>query len=167
MEKFCRFLNALMIFVLVGILCSAYFQQFVKHEEPCPLCLLQRLGMIGVATGAFLNLRFGIRPFFYGLSMLSAIGGISVSIRQILLHICPGSPTFGIPVFGFGLYTWAFIAFACCFLGISFLLMLYQPTFKAAKMNFLEKTAAFALIFVTAANVITTFIECGLGPCVG
>jgi disulfide bond formation protein DsbB len=167
MEKFCRFLNTLMIFVLVAILASAYYQQFSKHEEPCPLCLLQRLGMIGVATGAFLNLRFGIRPVFYGISILSALGGGAVSIRQILLHVCPGSPTFGTPVFGLGLYTWAFLAFAASLLGISFLLMMYHPTFKAAKMNLLEKFAAFLLILITFSNMITTFLECGFGVCVG
>jgi len=166
MEKFCRFLNTLMIFILVGILASAYYQQFSKHEEPCPLCLLQRLGMIGVATGAFLNLRFGIRPVFHGISLLAAIGGAAVSIRQILLHICPGSPTFGIPVFGLGLYTWAFLAFSASILGTSLLLMLYHPTFKAAKMSLLEKSAALLLILITFSNMITTFLECGFGVCV-
>ncbi len=156
-----------MIYILMGIITGAYYVQFARHETPCPLCLLQRLGMIGAATGAFLNLRFGIRPFFYGLSMLAALGGASVSVRQIFLHICPGSPTFGTPVFGLSLYTWAFLAFVSTFLGIAFLLMFYQPTFKAAKMNFFEKIAAAYLFIITSTNIISTFMICGFGVCVG
>jgi disulfide bond formation protein DsbB len=167
MEKFCRFLNTLMIIVFFGILASAYFQQFAKHQQPCPLCLLQRLGMIGVSLGAFLNLRFGIRPVFYGISMLAALGGAAVSIRQILLHICPGSSTFGIPVFGLGLYTWAFLAFIASLAGIAWLLTLYQPTYRACKMSLWEKLAASLLIAITFSNLLTTYMECGFGVCPG
>ncbi len=167
MDRLSRFLNAAMIYTFIGILLSAYYQQFTKHEEPCPLCLLQRLAMIGVCTGAFLNLRFGITPFYYGLSLLAGLGGMAVSIRQILLHICPGSPTFGTPVFGLGLYTWAFLSFLSSFIAISFLLMLYHSSFKSYPMNLFEKFAAALLFLVTLANAVTTFMECGFGPCVG
>ena len=167
MEKFNRFLNALMIYILMAIITGAYYVQFARHETPCPLCLLQRLGMIGAATGAFLNLRFGIRPFFYGLSMLAALGGAFVSVRQILLHICPGSNPFGTPVFDLSLYTWALLAFISTFLGIAILLMFYQPTFKAARMNLFEKVAAAYLILITFLNIITTIMVCGFGVCVG
>src|SRR5438309_1966573 len=122
--RLARTLNAALAIILMLILSAAYYQQYFKHETPCPLCLLQRLGMIGVAFGAVLNLRFGIQPLHYGFSLLSAFFGGSVSVRQILLHICPGSPIFGYPVFGLSLYTWAFFTFCASIVAMILLLFL-------------------------------------------
>src|ERR1700728_1159169 len=118
-------LNAILILILSGILLGAFFVQFYWHEEPCPLCLLQRLGMIGVGIGALLNLKFGIQASHYAVSLLSSLMGGTVALRQISLHVCPGSPQFGIPVLGLSLYTWSFIVFACSVLYISLLMFLY------------------------------------------
>ena len=161
-----RTLNALMVIVLMAILSSAYYQQYFKHELPCPLCILQRLGMIGVATGALMNLRFGIQMRHYGVSLLSAFFGGTVALRQISLHVCPNFPVFGIPVFGMSLYTWSFVAFCSAALAIIVMLFLYSAKDNLkVPMNWLAKSA-FLLVFVlTLLNFITTFDECGLGPC--
>ena len=164
--KLARTLNALMALVLMGILLSAYYQQYFKHEMPCPLCILQRLGMIGVSVGALMNLRFGIQTQHYAVSLFSAFVGGAVSVRQIFLHICPGFPVFGIPVYGLNLYTWAFLAFCCSVLAIIGLLFLYSPKDDSRlPLNWLEKLAFIVVILVTLANFITTFDECGLGFC--
>ncbi len=161
-----RTLNAVLALILMGILSSAYFQQYFKQETPCPLCLLQRLGMIGVAIGAILNLRFGIQPLHYGFSLLSAFFGGSVSVRQILLHICPGSPVFGYPVFGLSLYTWAFLTFCSSVIAVVLLLFLYSANDKDKfKMNWFERLACIAVFALTFLNFITTFDECALGFC--
>ena len=47
-----RKINILFIFMICTPLIGAYFIQFVKGEFPCPLCLLQRLAMVGIACGA-------------------------------------------------------------------------------------------------------------------
>ena len=54
---------------------GAYWIQFVEGEFPCPLCLLQRLAMLGVAIGAMMNLRFGVRTSHYAVTIFSAIFG--------------------------------------------------------------------------------------------
>lgn len=161
-----RFLNVLLALILMGTLSGAYYQQYFKHELPCPLCMLQRLAMFSIAIGALLNLRFGIRPQHYAVSLLGAFFGASVSLRQIALHVCPGFPVFGIPVFGLALYTWAFIVFCCSILGIILLLFLYSPVEKkVVHISLLEKIT-FCIVFVLLlANFITTFDECGLGFC--
>jgi len=162
-----RTLNALLALVLMGVLSLAYYQQFFKHELPCPLCLLQRLGMIGVAIGALMNLRFGIRIKHYAVSLFSAFMGGAVSIRQILLHICPGFPVFGIPVEGYGLYTWAFIVFCSSVLTIIGFMFFYSSKDKSnLPMNYLEIFAFGVVFLLTLMNFITTFIECGVGFCV-
>ena len=166
MEKFIRFANALFILVLMGILTAAYYQQFFKHERPCPLCILQRLGMFGVSLGLFLNLRQRIRTIHYGFSLLFAIFGAFVSLRQISLHVCPGFPIFGIPVFGLELYTWAFMAFALSIISIALLLLLKPKEVVIIKMNWFEWVASTVLLLLLLSNFYTTYLECTFGPCI-
>ena len=165
-----RFLNRLWIFVLCGVLTGGYMYQLFEHEQPCPLCMLQRLAMIGIAASILLNLRFGFKEEHYGLALLSAIFGISISLRQIALHVCPQFPTFGQPILHYDLYVWAFIVFMCSMLATSVLLMLYiftndKPVHSAWSQ---WDKLAFAFVFLLAfANTISTFMECGLSPCQG
>lgn len=166
MKDFVRISNALLIFVLMGVITAAFYQEFTGEGSPCPLCLLQRLGMIGVATGIFMNLRFGIQTQHYALSLLSAGIGGAVSTRQILLHICPGFPVFGYPVLGYGLYTWAFIVFCCSAIAIVILLFLYKPDqSKKERLNWLDQLAFFSIFLITLANIALTVYQCGFGPC--
>lgn len=170
MNEFARYMNGVAILILCGVLFGGFFMQFYYHEEPCPLCLLQRLGMIGVGCGLFLNMRFGISTHGYAISYFNAVLGAAVSIRQIMLHICPGDQPFGLPVFGLSLYTWAFIVFVSVILGISLLLFLYKPEklpIPPRKMRKFPFFAAVILILFTAANAITTLVICGFGPCTG
>jgi disulfide bond formation protein DsbB len=166
MKTFVRNSNALFILVLVGVIAAAFYQEFTRQGDPCPLCFLQRVGMIGVGTGLMMNLVFGVRVPHYALAFLGALLGAAVSIRQILLHICPGFPGFGLPVLGFGLYTWAFLVFASSVLALVVLLFLYRADQKPkTPMNWLQKLACGALMFITLANLLLAFSVCGLQTC--
>lgn len=168
MQEVVRNLNAVLVLILSGILISAFGVQFFWHEEPCPLCMLQRLGMIGVSIGALLNMKFGVKTSHYGLSLLACLMGGTVALRQISLHVCPGFSTFGIPVLGLSLYTWSFLTFACAVLYIAILLFIEIPdktTQVVPKMNKLENFAFVIIFLITAVNVVTTFLQCGFGPC--
>lgn len=164
-----RDLNALLILILSCVLLSAFGVQFIYHEEPCPLCLLQRLGMIGVACGALLNVVFGIRMSHYGLMLFSALFGGFVAMRQISLHVCPGFSAFGWPVLGLSLYTWSFIVFVCVVAYTAVLLFLYDPKESEIGSPPLNTWSKFAFVFIgliAIGNIITTFMQCGWGPCV-
>lgn len=161
-------LNGVVAIIIAGVLLSAYGVEFIWREVPCPLCMLQRLCMIAAATGCLLNLRFGIHMSHYGLILLSCLAGGTVALRQISLHVCPGFPEFGFPVLGLSLYTWSFIVFVCTALAVAGLLFLYDPKKDDVESNSFSTFGkfVFGLLFtVTAANVITTLIHCGLGPC--
>jgi disulfide bond formation protein DsbB len=158
-----RTLNALLVYILMGVITSAFFVQFVWQEVPCPLCLLQRIGMIGVAFGALLNLRFGISRVFYAISLLSALVGAGVALRQIALHVCPGTSPFGSPVLGLSLYVWSFIVFVCSLTFIAVCLMIRDQ--RPSKENGFEKGAFWLTAWVVGVNLIATFIQCGIGPC--
>lgn len=162
-----RFLNVLWLYILCFVLLGAYIYQFYKHQEPCPLCELQRLAMIVVSIGPMLNIWMGIYPLHYGVSLIAAIFGGTVSLRQISLHICPGFPTFGYPVFGFELYTWAFFVFVASILAVAFFLFLYVPKDSSvqSKIRVHEYIASILMFLIALANVVTTIIQCGIGPC--
>lgn len=163
-----RFLNGLIILIICGILLSAFGVEFIWREVPCPLCMLQRLCMIGAACGFLLNVRFGVKMSHYGLCLLSSLAGGTVALRQISLHVCPGFPEFGLPVLGLSLYTWSFIIFACIVLSVAGLLFLYhsdEENEESPKMEGFDKFVFSLLLIVTTANIVTTFSHCGFGPC--
>jgi disulfide bond formation protein DsbB len=168
-----RTLNALGMLAVCLILILAYVYQFALDELPCPLCLLQRVGFVAVGFGLGLNLLYGARPRNYGLMLIAAIFGGSVSIRQILLHIVPGTGHYGSPVLGLHYYTWAGICFFLIILGTS-LMLLFDGQYKTAEPSdrevrfggsMLAKTAFFLMLALAAANALSTFVECGPGIC--
>lgn len=168
MARFQRIANLLFVYILSLVLLGAYAYQYIKQEDPCPLCLLQRLGMIGVGAAILLNLRFGIKVEHYGLAILSAMVGRFVALRQISLHICPQFPTFGEPVLGFDLYVWSYIVFNCSIFASAVLLILYgfsKEHEEPPSWELGEKSAFYSLTFIALANVITALIECGLSLC--
>lgn len=172
MERIEKDLNAIFILMLCGMITGAFIFQYVYKEPPCPLCLLQRMGMIGVMCGGLLNLRFGIHIRHYVISLLSAIIGSAVSVRHILLHIAPGSTPFGTPVLGLSLYTWAFISFIVAIVVICLILFvddIRDPTLAKFSMDYdmdLFSHATFWIAcLVVLANVVYTFQHCGIGPC--
>ena len=109
------------IWVLVGILAGAFAVQFWLGEPPCPLCVMQRIAFMLVGLGLLHTLlrthTAGLTSrsiaVGQGMAIIGALLGALAASRQILLHILPGDPGFGSPVFGLHLYTWCFIAFSC------------------------------------------------------
>jgi len=111
------------------ILGAALMMQFVYHEAPCPLCLMQRAAFVSIGIALLMNLRYGNKVIHWALVNLSAVVGIAVSIRQILLHIT--SPVgFGSAVFGLHMYTWCFIGFTFAIVGSAIILIFYPEAEK-------------------------------------
>jgi disulfide bond formation protein DsbB len=163
-----RPLNALMVLIISGVLLGALAIQFFLHEQPCPLCLLQRLGMIGVATGALMNVKFGIRKRHYGVALFACVFGGFIALRQIALHACPGFPTFGKPFWGLSLYTWSFLIFSCSVFYMGMLLCIFDKQVESGipkKMDLIGKLAFYLLFAAVSINVITTLIQCGFSVC--
>ena len=100
-------LNALSLYAVALVLAAAFAAQFMLHELPCPLCLLQRILFATLAIGPILNIRFGPRPSHYAMSLLSAVAGAVASSRQVLLHILPGDTGYGSALLGYHYYSWA------------------------------------------------------------
>src|SRR6478752_612278 len=161
---------ALGLFAVALVLAAAFAAQFVLHELPCPLCLLQRILFATLAIGPILNIRFGPRPSHYAMSLLAAVAGAVASTRQVLLHIMPGDPGYGSALLGFHYYTWALIGFVAAIILIAAVL-LFDRQFEDDRVvlpatgGAFAQTAVWLVIVLTAANVATTLLECGFGAC--
>lgn len=168
-----RAINIAALFGLLVVLSGSMDLQFGFGEAPCPLCLVQRSGMIGLAVGPIMNLLWGMRPAHYAISILAAFVGGAGSTRQILLHIAnPDDPGYGPAVFGYHLYTWAFITFTIGAVGCA-LLLLWSTPFQVGDEGLRTRSpmraiAYMAIIWVSIDAVligIAVLPECGLGMC--
>ena len=163
-------LNALSLYAVALVLAVAFAAQLWLGELPCPLCLLQRLQFAVLAIGPILNVRFGPRPGHYALSLLAAVAGAAFSTRQVLLHIMPGDAGYGTALLGYHYYTWALIGFAAAIVLLAAIL-LFDRQFEQATMTTPAAPGAFAttavwlVIGLTALNVVSTLLECGVAAC--
>ncbi len=173
-----RLINIAALFGLIGILAGSLNLQFGAGEQPCPLCIVQRSAMIGLAVGPAMNLLWGMRARHYALSILAAVVGGAGSTRQILLHIAdPNDPGFGPAVFGWHLYTWAFVTFLVGVVGCAVLIMWNRPfelgdNGVLGQKHWQRSLTLFAILWVVLwvlADLIIIAIsvlpECGLGMC--
>jgi disulfide bond formation protein DsbB len=162
-------LNALSLYAVALVLAAAYAAQFILHKLPCPLCLLQLILFAALAVGPMLNIRFGARPSHYAMSLLAAVAGAVASTRQVLLHIMPGDAGYGSALLGYHYYTWALLGLIAAIVLLAAIL-LFDSQFEEDKAVLPAAGGAFAqtavwLIALTAANVVTTLLECGFGAC--
>lgn len=172
--RLARLVNILALFALIGVLAGSLHLQFGIGEQPCPLCLIQRSAMIGLAIGPLMNLLWGMRPAHYALSILAAMVGGAGSTRQILLHIAdPADPGYGPEFAGLHLYSWAFVTFAIAIVGCA-VMLLWSAPFRAEDRGILYERRWMRLLAFTA--IIWVFLdllviavsvipECGLGMC--
>lgn len=169
-----RWINILALFALIGVLAGSLHLQFGIGEQPCPLCLVQRSAMVGLAIGPLMNLLWGMKPAHYALSILAAMVGGAGSTRQVLLHIAtPGDPGYGPAVMGLHLYTWAFITFAIAIVGCAAML-LWDAPFRVGDAGIRGQRRGMRIVAYTAITWVTLDLlviaisvlpECGLGMC--
>lgn len=177
-----RIINIAALFGLILVLAGSLHLQFGVGEQPCPLCIVQRSGMIGLAVGPIMNLLWGMSPRHYALSILAAVVGGAGSVRQILLHIAdPKDPGYGPTVLGLHLYTWALVTFIIAIVGCALLIM-WQAPFRAGDEGVLRDSHPFRfvsaglMVWLSLLVIIWIFVdlavigvyivpECGLGEC--
>jgi disulfide bond formation protein DsbB len=168
MAAVARTLNALALLGVCGVLLFAFYWQIVRGELPCPLCLLQRAAFLAAGLGLLLNVRFGSSESHYGVVIVSSLAGAAFALRQILLHIVPGTGAYGSAVLGYHFYTWALAGFVVliAFAGV---MLFIEAQFVEGVRDVRPSPGAQALgwlfILVVFANAVSTLLECGLGAC--
>lgn len=165
-----RKLNAIGMLAVCAVLSMAFYSQFAQNELPCPLCLLQRVAIVAVLCGLMLNVVKGPKPDHYSIMIISAFFGAAVALRQISLHIIPGSGSYGTPFLGMHYYTWSFIVFAIMILGTA-IIAAYSTQYHKQKFipfrdqHGIAKVAIVLTIILVSMNAIVTFVECGPFQC--
>jgi hypothetical protein len=104
----------------------------------------------------------------YGLSIVSALISGAISTRQILLHIVPGSGSYGSVLLGIHFYTWGLLAAISTITYIALLLILNTATLldeRHRQSNKLGRVTMIIFSLLVAANLVTVILECGLGQC--
>ena len=160
-------LNILGLFGMTLVLLIGFVLQFALNELPCPLCLLQRIGFAMVMFGFMLNIKYGVQQRHYGVVLIGALFGAATALRQVSLHVIPGTPGYGSAIFGMHYYTWAFVLFAATILAVAVLMMLWNQAWnnESYQMSKLGRLVCLLALSVVALNVISTFFECGPYQC--
>ncbi|CAB3710421.1 disulfide bond formation protein B [Trinickia soli] len=88
-----RGLLALLGFVCLALVGGALYLQYAKHEDPCPLCIIQRYLFLLIALFAFLGAGrkgWGGIALFETLIAITAATGIAGAARHLYIQLNPG-----------------------------------------------------------------------------
>lgn len=165
----------LMMAAIAGILTAAMTMQYRYGELPCPLCLLQRVALFGIAFGIMLNFRDGFSYRNTGFSLMFTILLLVISVRQTLLDIYPrpGHEYIGSAVFGIHMPVWSIIIAATILVAYAAKMSVlggdgYLEKTKIGKFPALQRIAnglsAF-LIALCVVNLVSVVLQCGFGQC--
>lgn len=164
-----------MMAVIAAILTAAMVLQYVWGELPCPLCLLQRVALLGICFGIMQQFRNGFSYQNTGYSLLFAIFLLIVSVRQTLLDIYPrpGHEYIGSAVFGLHLPVWSILIALALLIAYALKLALwggdeYLRDARLAEYPLIRKLATALSLYVIAIGLInfgSVVLQCGLGEC--
>lgn len=165
----------LMLAIIAGILTAAMTMQYVYGELPCPLCLLERVALFGIAFGIGMNFRHGFSYRNTGISLLFAIFLLVVSVRQTLLDIYPrpGHEYIGTAVLGLHMPVWSILIALAILTGYALKLTVLGDDDRLehaqiARFSTLSRVAEALSVYVIvlcAINFGSVILQCGLGEC--
>lgn len=161
-------INMVGIFGICLSLAVAFYYQLVMHELPCPLCLLQRVGLIIAGFGFLFNVYFGLRNLHYGIVIIgSVLTGIMAS-RQMFLHIMPDDTGYGSAFLGLHFYTWALVTSVVIITTTAVVLAISEMNSSIRPLYItpvLFRIAGWGFLLLIAANLVSTVLECRGGQC--
>lgn len=140
--------------------------QLFNNELPCPLCLLQRLGLFIFVCGAIAQLKHEkFLPRYDILMICGCVYTMMVSLRQVLLHIQAGDLGYGSALFGLHFYTWNTIL--CFFLLLALAFPNIHSLFKISP-RFITKNVnkiLISILIIALTNIVLIYMECGFYQC--
>lgn len=159
--------SLLLSWAVSAALVVALYHQIALHDLPCALCWLQRFAMMAILVAqSYLLVKLGRdKPIsateisaVHGLSITAALVGLSLSLRQVFLHILPGDPGYGGEVMGMHFYTWAFVLFFACLVGSGLTLALSRWLHtEAGVWRVPAKLTVWLILGVVVVNAVLVF----------
>lgn len=164
-----------LIAVLAGILSAALVIQLVAGELPCPLCLLERLCMFGIALGVVLNLRDGFSDRNTGLSLIFSVLLLIIAVRQTLLDIYPrpGHEYIGSAILGLHMPVWSVLIATATLAAFALKLAALggddhrqmHPPDSFSWVHPAGAVLAAVILALAAANLVLVLLQCGISEC--
>jgi disulfide bond formation protein DsbB len=164
-NKILNIFDSIYILGITSVLSMAFYYQIFLHEIPCALCVFQRIALSLLTFGIILNLVHGNKSKHYLLVIIVALLNATMAATQILLHIVPGTGSYGDAVFSLHMYTWNFIISVIIILYASICGLISPNSSRKGQMMFITKAAIIVIIALTLANTISVFAECGINMC--
>jgi disulfide bond formation protein DsbB len=162
-----------MLYVVAAILTAAMAYQYLNHEIPCPLCLLQRLALFGVCFGIIQNFRSGYSDRNTGWSLLFTLFLLFVSVRQTLINIYPrpGHAYVGSAVFGIHMPVWCVLIATAILVAFGLKLTVLGGDHKfegrkpAGALGKLAAAGVIVVVVLCTINFASVVVQCGLDSC--
>lgn len=159
------------VFAFCVVLLCAFLLQFASSELPCVLCMLQRMAMIFTCMGPVYIIsrtahgEMSVTNFArgYGYTLIGAVIGMLMSLRQLTNRGAPLDPGYGSTVLGLHAYTWAFVTFAIVVLwsGVNMLFAVELSPPRQLPLGVVPKLVLGLFLALIAANVVSVFFEVG------
>jgi disulfide bond formation protein DsbB len=159
--------------VIAAVLTAAAVMQYAYGELPCPLCLLQRLAMLGVCFGLMQNFRNGFSDRNLGYSLLFSVFLLIISIRQTLLDIYPrpGHEYVGSAVLGLHMPVWSILIAMALITAFAVKLCVIgtedgaNPPDRTSPSGRIAMVLSLYVIAIALVNFGSVVVQCGLGEC--
>jgi len=152
--------NIVIFFLLTLLLIAIPFLHRYSYCPDCSTKNIQVFCLIGATLGFLLNINVGSYSIHIGIILLNLLLGGAPSLFQLSKHICPYSPTFGIPFCGLSMYTWFVALFGfmiVCVAGILMIPINYIKTKTLSKKS-LRSINAFGF-FAILTNCVDYFLK--------
>lgn len=150
---------------------AVFLLGFVYGDSPCVMCWEQRIGMALIALIGLFVLRYGPRPKYIGLSILTGAYGVFMGLRHTGMHAARDvGQGFSIEFFGAHTYTWSLFIFWVCIVTMGALLMAMRESDLSVGprvLRPLEKIAMGVFLVVAAGNIVQAFASTGPPPFMG
>jgi disulfide bond formation protein DsbB len=160
-----------MLLGLAAVLGAALVLQFGFGEAPCPLCLLERVGMFGACFGLMMHFRRGQAARATGVGLASSVFLLVVSARQVLLDIVPrpGHAYVGSTVLGLHMPVWAVVIAVALVAAFAARLAVFgtpaRDNDEPVAVAELARAAGLLVVALAAINLAAVLLQCGFGEC--
>lgn len=160
--------NALGLVAISVLLMIAFYFQLIRSDLPCPLCLLQRIGLVIIGLGFLFNITLGLRSSHFAMIIIGCIVTAIIASRQIFLHIQLGDTGYGTTLFTLHFYTWSAITSIYFLFLTAFALLLSDLSIdfiETRAMTIAMNLLSFIFIVLVLVNMLSIIVEYGSGQC--